>query len=355
MKQNHLQSLEEAGTRHTLTHRLTDSLALCLSISFTDLIHLWGGAPHTAMSANKETAVCRVSGDRAQTQPAAAWTSTRPGRARGPEAPGHPAQSWPSLAGRGAVETSVPWSQCAQGRAAGIWWRTVLWAEETLPTRACEPPPPPECLGCTTPPPVKALPGNTSAPRREMPDTAITCRGQGQAGSRHCPATFLQHASPAASLPTAAPACLSPNCSKSSESRAMPTSLSMSPAPPLTHSRHPQTPYQVPDGLLPETHGPGGRGHSTYNSAQSMARTPARSMKSKKRVYPKSLAKGNIQFITELKLQHFGHMMQRADSLEKTLMLGKTEGRRRRGRQRTRWMDGITDPMDMSLSKLRSW
>lgn len=44
MKQNHLQSLEEAGTRHTLTHRLTDSLALCLSISFTDLIHLWGGA-----------------------------------------------------------------------------------------------------------------------------------------------------------------------------------------------------------------------------------------------------------------------------------------------------------------------
>ena len=76
-------------------------------------------------------------------------------------------------------------------------------------------------------------------------------------------------------------------------------------------------------------------------------------MKSKKRVYPKSLAKGNIQFITELKLQHFGHMMQRADSLEKTLMLGKTEGRRRRGRQRTRWLDGITDPMDMSLSKLR--
>ena len=53
----------------------------------------------------------------------------------------------------------------------------------------------------------------------------------------------------------------------------------------------------------------------------------------------------------KLKLQYFGHMMQRADSLEKTLMLGKIEGRRRRGRWKTRWLDGITDLMDMSLSK----
>ena len=69
-----------------------------------------------------------------------------------------------------------------------------------------------------------------------------------------------------------------------------------------------------------------------------------------KEIHPEYLLEG---LMLKLKLQYFGHLMQRTDSLEKTLMLGKTEGGRRRGRQRMRWLDGISDSMDMSLSELR--
>ena len=77
-----------------------------------------------------------------------------------------------------------------------------------------------------------------------------------------------------------------------------------------------------------------------------------------KEIYQSSLKEINPEYSLEgltlkLKLQYFGHLIQRADSLEKTLMLEKIEGKRRRGQQRLRWLDGNTDSMDMSLSKLR--
>ena len=82
-------------------------------------------------------------------------------------------------------------------------------------------------------------------------------------------------------------------------------------------------------------------------------RVPWTARRSKQSILKISLEYSLEGLMLKLKLQYFGHLMQRADSFEKTLMLGKIEGRRRKGQQRMRWLNGITDAMDMSLSKLQ--
>ena len=82
-------------------------------------------------------------------------------------------------------------------------------------------------------------------------------------------------------------------------------------------------------------------------------RVPWTARRSNQSILKKIDPEYSLEGLMKLKLQYFGHLMRRTDSLEKTLMLGKIEGRRRRGRQRMRWLDGITDMMDMSLSRLQ--
>ena len=83
-------------------------------------------------------------------------------------------------------------------------------------------------------------------------------------------------------------------------------------------------------------------------------RVPWTAMRSNQSILKKISAEYSLEgLMLKVKLQYFGHLMQRTDSSEKTLMLGKTEGGRRRGRQRIRWLDGITDSMDMTLSKFQ--
>ena len=85
-----------------------------------------------------------------------------------------------------------------------------------------------------------------------------------------------------------------------------------------------------------------------------LLRVPWTARRSNQSILKEISPRGSLEgLMLKLKLQYFGHLMQRADSFGKTLMLGKIEGRRRRGRQRTRWLDSITDSMDMNLSKLQ--
>ena len=86
--------------------------------------------------------------------------------------------------------------------------------------------------------------------------------------------------------------------------------------------------------------------------AREDSRVPGTARRSNQSIL-KEISPGFSGLMLKLKLQYFGHLMKNTDSLEKTLMLGKIEGRRRRGQQRIRWLDGITDSMDMSLSRLR--
>ena len=87
-----------------------------------------------------------------------------------------------------------------------------------------------------------------------------------------------------------------------------------------------------------------------------LLRVPGTARRSSQSILKKISPEYSLEgLMLKLKLQCFGHLMGRTDSLEKTLMVGKIEGRRKRGRQRTRWLDGITDSMDMSLSNSRRW